>query len=316
MIHKGFLKHGMFIEGRPIGTLLRYQNYKTQPSMLARLAMMLPDAVRPTPDPALLIKQFVEAMNDMSVKSVWLQLFSANGELDQDGKGATSALVAALRSAGIVPVGWGYCYSKNAATDLDLATRLCGTYGIDAFVADVEPGNTVHSQPDTWDPAAFEILIKGLSTKFGKDNLGISTFASMKLHPDALKIMLVAQPYVCMYAPQVYWFDNDPAIYLRNSLATWRAAGISTPIVATAQSYWDIGEGTPSQGVMEGKVKKLISDFTDDDWLKLIGLNWYHAGGQNTSNSGAMSDPMIAAIVAGRLNDKSYASPPPVVASV
>jgi hypothetical protein len=152
MINQGFLKHGMFIEGRPISALLRYQNYKTPPSLLSRLTMMLPDAIRPAPDPAPLIKNFIQAMNDMSVKSVWLQLFNANGELDPDGKGATSALVAALESAGIVPVGCGYCYSKNASTDLALASSLCDAYGIDAFVADVEPGNPVHMQPDTGTP--------------------------------------------------------------------------------------------------------------------------------------------------------------------
>jgi hypothetical protein len=134
----------------------------------------------------------------------------------------------------------------------------------------------------------------------------------MKLHPDALKIMLIAQPYVGMYAPQDYWFDNDPAPYVRNSLATWRAAGITTPIVATIQSYWDIGEGTPAQSVMEAKVQKFIADFTNGDWHNFIGLNWYHAGGQNTSTSGAMSDPMIAAIIAGQLNNKPYAPSTPV----
>ena len=99
MIHPGFLKHGMFIEGRPISTLLRYRNYKAQPSILSRLVTMLPDAIRPALDPALLIEQFIRAMNNMAVRSIWLQLFNADGELDRDGK------VAALKSVGIVPVG-------------------------------------------------------------------------------------------------------------------------------------------------------------------------------------------------------------------
>jgi hypothetical protein len=297
----------MFIEGRPISTLLRYRNYKAQPSILSRLVTMLPDAIRPALDPALLIEQFIRAMNNMAVRSIWLQLFNADGELDRDGKGATSALVAALKSVGIVPVGWGYCYSKNASTDVALASRLCGAYGINAFVADVEPGNIVHKQADTWDRTAFATLIEGLNAKLGKDNLGISTFANMRLHPDALKIMLIAEPYVCMYAPQVYWFDNLPATYVRQTLETWRAAGITTPLVATVQSYWDLQEGTPAQGTIECKVQEFISLFADDDWRKLIGLNWYHAGGQNTSRSGAMSDPMIDAIVAGHLNYKPYA---------
>src|SRR5215467_4362087 len=119
-LSKPIIGHGIFIEGNPIGTLSRYQGYKTAPSMLERLMSMLPDALRPSPDPVALIGKFVEAMNDMAVKSVWLQLFNRRGEIDRDGKGATAQLVGALKSAGIAPVGWGYCYNKNATTDLAL----------------------------------------------------------------------------------------------------------------------------------------------------------------------------------------------------
>jgi hypothetical protein len=290
VIHPGFLKHGMFIEGRPISTLLRYRNYKAQPSILSRLVTIHPGD-----------EQYGGQINlAAAVQRRWR---ARSGRQRRD--------IGASRRA---QVGWnrpgrmGCCYSKNASTDVALASRLCGAYGINAFVADVEPGNIVHKQADTWDGTAFGTLIEGLNAKFGKDNLGISTFANMKLHPDALKIMLIAEPYVCMYAPQVYWFDNLPATYyVRQTLETWRAAGITTPLVATVQSYWDLEERTPEQGIMECKVQEFISLFADDDWRKLIGLNWYHAGGQNTSRSGAMSDPMIDAIVAGHLNYKPYA---------
>jgi hypothetical protein len=310
-MHKGFLRHGIFIEGDPINALLRYQTYKTVPSMLARLASMLPDALRPAPDPATLIAKFIEAMNDMSVQSVWLQLFNAHGEIDRDGKGATTELVAALKSASIVPVGWGYCFSRNASTDLALALRLCEKYALDVFVADVEPGNSVDNTPDTWITSDFEALIKGLNARFGRSNLAVSTFANMSKHPDALPVMRIAEQYVCMYAPQVYWFGNDPASYVRTSLTSWRNVGIVTPLVATAQSYWGLGEGTPTQAVMEAKVSKFIADFANNDYGTIVGLNWYHAGGKNVPNGGAMSDPMIQAIAAGRLNDKPFAVPPP-----
>jgi hypothetical protein len=307
VINKGFLRHGIFLEGVPIKTLVRYQNYKAAPSILDRLMAILPEALRPVPDPEALIAKFIEAMNDMSVKSVWIQLFNTNGELDAAGNGATSALVSALKSRGIAPVGWGYCYSKNATSDLDLAMNLCGKYGFDAFVADVEPGNTVHGQPDNWDPAAFKTLIKGLSTKLGIENLAVSTFASMTVHSDALPIMRIAKDYVCMFAPQVYWFNNDPASYARSSIASWRTSELTTPLVATAQSYWDKIEGTPSQAIMEEKVQKFIDDFSDGDFGTLIGLNWYHAGGANSASSGAMSDSMISSIAAGHINDKPFA---------
>ncbi len=308
MVHKGFLRHGMFIEGKPINALARYQYYKAPPSIFARLAGMLPEALRPAPDPLLLIDKFIQAMHDMSVKSVWIQLFNANGALDANGSGATAALVAALKSSGIVPVGWGYCYSENAGRDVELACRLCGTYRLDAFVADVEPGNKVRGRPDTWQLPAFEALIKGLSAKFGAANLGLSTFANMMVHADAVPVMHVAASYVCMFAPQVYWFDKDPVAYMRSSLASWRNSGIAAPLVATVQSYWDTGEGTPAKAVMETKVEMFVSNATKGDYGQLIGLNWYHAGGANSSKCGAMSDPMIGAIAAGQLNDKPYAA--------
>ena len=195
-MHKGFIGHGIFIEGNPIGSLSRYQGYKNAPSMLERLISLLPDALRPSPDPEALIGKFVEAMNDMAVKSVWLQLFNRHGEIDRDGKGATAQLVGALKSAGIVPVGWGYCYNKNATTDLALTVMLAQKYALDVFVADVEPGNPVDGTPDNWDTGDFENLMKGLSAHFGKSNLAVSTFANMARHPDALPVMRVAEPYV------------------------------------------------------------------------------------------------------------------------
>ena len=310
-MHKGFIGHGIFVEGNPIGTLSRYQGYKTSPSMLERLMSMLPDALRPSPDPVALIGKFVEAMNDMAVKSVWLQLFNRHGEIDRDGKGATAQLVGALKSASIVPVGWGYCYNKNATTDLALTVMLAQKYALDVFVADVEPGNPVDGTPDNWDTGDFENLMKGLSAHFGKSNLAVSTFANMARHPDALSVMRVAEPYVCMYAPQIYWFDNDPAAYARTSLDSWRAAGIATPLVATTQSYWDLSEGTPPQAVMEAKVSKFVGDFANSDYATIVGLNWYHAGGVNSSSSGAMSDSMIQSIAAAHLNAKPFAAPPP-----
>lgn len=309
-MHKGFTGHGIFIEGSPIGTLTRYKNYKTMPSMLERITEMLPDALRPAPDPAMLISNFIHAMNDMSVKSVWLQLFNSHGEIDPNGNGATPQLVSALKAAGIIPVGWGYCYSRNAATDLGLTQRVCQKYPLEAFVVDVEPGNTVNGAADTWNTGDFATLIKGLAGHFGTPNLGISTFANIAKHGDALPVMRAAQPFVCMYAPQVYWFDNDPAPYVRTSLTSWRDAGFAAPLVATAQSYWSVGEGTPAQSVMEAKVATFINEFTDGDYGTIAGLNWYSAGGANSSSDGAMSDPMIQAIAAGHLNQKPYKAPP------
>ena len=190
----GFLGHGMFLEYAPMRTLQRYAGYKEANPVGATTEQ--------------LVGRFIQAMQDMHVASVWIQLFTASGVLDGDGRGGTKELVDGLRRAKIGVAGWGYCYSENAATDAGLAKHLCGQYGITAFVADVEPGNPVHDHPDTWQPAAFNNLIAGLKGTFGKDNLGISTFGSLKGHDDAAKIYRLAINDVAMFAPQVYWYKS------------------------------------------------------------------------------------------------------------
>jgi hypothetical protein len=174
----------------------------------------------------------------MKVGSIWIQLFSASGELDPSGQGATPELVAALKTANIACVGWGYCYSKNAASDGDLAKQLCAKYGIKAFIADVEPGNTVHHEPDSWLPADFNRLIGGLNAAFGKDNLGISTFGNLRGHDDAAKIYKLAVGSVALFAPQIYWYNKPAVTYAQDCIKSFRDASIGNPLVATTQAYW------------------------------------------------------------------------------
>ena len=293
-INPAFLGHGMFLEYSPLTTLHRYRDYKGQGD--------------PNAGTAQLVAKFIQAMQDMHVGSVWIQLFSASGNLDPAGHNGTRELVDGLKAAGIACVGWGYCYSGNAATDAGLAKHLCGQYGIDAFIADVEPGNTVHGSPDTWDKTAFRNLIAGLKENFGKDGLGVSTFGTLKGHDDAAAIYRLAAPDVALFAPQMYWYAHPPVAYAQASIASFRKAGITNPLVATTQSYWEIDKnGGVSRERMEAQVKAFVTGFAD--WGKLAGLNWYHAGNANTDASGAMSDVMIATIAAANLQQKPYAAP-------
>jgi hypothetical protein len=263
----------------------------------------------PNPSTTALVGKFIEAVTDMKMASVWIELFTRTGTLDRDGKGGTKELVAGLKAANIQVVGWGYCHSKNSVRDLALAKQLCAKYRIDAFVADVEPGNTVGGKKDSWKPSDFTTLMKGLNDHFKTDNLAISTFAHMGMHPDARDVMKLATSLVCMYAPQIYWNSRDPVKYAKDSIASWPAAGITTPLVATVQSYWELDEGTPGRKAIEARVAKFVSDFPDSEWKKLIGLNWYHAGNENSARTGGMSDAMIAAIADGQLQKKPYKQP-------
>lgn len=290
-INRAFLGHGMFLEYGPLRTLDRYASYG------GGTATTLDEKAA----------RFVKAMQDMHVSSVWIQLFTASGTLD-NGNGGTRELVAALKQASIACAGWGYCYSQNAATDGDLAKQLCNKYGIDAFIADVEPGNPVHGQPDQWQTQPFKNLIASLKSTFGKDNLGMSTFGNLNGHPDAAAIYRLAIDDVSFFAPQIYWYKKTPVAYAKLCVDSFRQSGIGNPIVATVQSYWDADSGFP-QPSAEAQVKQFISGYSD--WGNIIGLNWYHAGNQNTAGSGAMSDNMITDIAAGRLDQKPYASPVP-----
>jgi hypothetical protein len=293
-INRAFLGHGMFLEYGPLKSLDRYASYGG-------------GGTATTLDQK--IERFIKAMQDMHVGSVWIQLFSASGSLDS-GSGGTKELVAALKQASIPCAGWGYCYSQNAASDGDLAKQLCTKYGIDAFIADVEPGNTVHGHPDTWNPHAFKNLMASLKATFGKDNLGMSTFGSLTLHPDAAAIYKLAIDDVAFFAPQIYWYKKAAVAYAKACIDSFRQNGIGNPIIATVQSYWQVDESTNfPQASAESQVKQFIGGFAD--WGSIIGLNWYHAGNQNTASTGAMSGNMISDIVNARLDQKPYAAPVP-----
>jgi hypothetical protein len=253
--------------------------------------------------------RFVRAMQDMKVGSVWMQLFSRSGPLDH-GTGGTSELIAALKATDIKVAGWGYCQGTQTNAALDNAKTLCGKYGIDAFVADIEPGNTVDGAVDKWDPKLFGEFMSELKQNFGQDNLGLSTFARLDLHPDARDIVKLAPPYVGVFAPQIYWNGRSPVSFAQASLKSFRDAGIQTPLVATTQSYWDRTNAshpeTPKRATVEKKLAGFLRDFRDADFAKVIGLNWYHAGKHNTEKEGGMSDAMISSIILARLDTKPY----------
>ena len=52
------------------------------------------------------------------------------------------------------------------------------------------------------------------------------------------------------------------------------ADGIANPLVITGQAYW--GEGAPTKSVMEEKLGAFATGF--QEWGKIIGFNWWHAG--------------------------------------
>jgi hypothetical protein len=291
-----FRGHGVFVERSPIETLRRYAAYPKRA------------AARSVSD---LVDRFIEALHDMHMTSVWVQLFNINGIIDKDGQQGTKELVDGARAAGISIVPWGYCFGLNSedskSNDFQLAITLCNQYALEVFVADIEPGNKIGKRYDNWDQSVLERLATNLSGHFGTPNIGLSSFGSLTKQPTARRQLAPIATYFCFCAPQIYWGKREPVKYAQRCLDSWSKAVPGAAIVATTQSYWDKGENTGSQTFMETQLARFTGKFPDSSWSRLLGLNWYHAGGQNVASHGAMSQRMIATIMAARLDLKPYA---------
>jgi hypothetical protein len=275
----------------------------------------------------------------MNVPNVWVYTFGRGGMID---KANTTVLVAALKQQSFRVAAWGYCSSKNTDAALQHADEIKHDYGIDAFIADVEPYNTAD---DDWDnkDTIFDNLIDGLVQRFGTDNLGISIAPPwLMLDSKHDKKSRVTQHLVqraagkiSVLAPQVYWMDypkktgsvdhygdtglsehdypqHDPEAYARLCIHCWRDAGVTLPLVISGQTYWSAQEHTPPRPFMEGQLDKFIATFshwaaTDFVNRNVIGMNWYHAGQPDKNGEGAMSDAMIQSIHAAGLDRFPYA---------
>jgi hypothetical protein len=291
-----FRGHGIFVERSPIETLRRYASYPRRPA-----ATKVSD----------LVDRFIEALHDMHMTSIWVQLFNVNGTIDKDGRQGTKELVDGARTAGISIVPWGYCFGLNSedpkSNDFQLAIELCDQYALEVFVADIEPGNRIGKRIDKWNQNTLERLATSLSAHFGTPNIGLSSFGSLTKQPTARKQLAPIATSFGFCAPQIYWGKREPVKYAQRCLDSWSKTVPESAIIATVQSYWDKGENTGSQALMESRVARFTSRFPDSSWSRLIGLNWYHGGGRNVASEGAMSQQMIATIMAARLDQKPYA---------
>jgi hypothetical protein len=307
-INKAFLGHGIFTEYSIANALRRYRNY---------------GGGAPATTPSELIARFIAAMQDMDIRNVWIQIFTRHMKFDMDPASAQlrKDLVTALTNANIAWAGWGYCAGANATRDLGWIQQFRHDLGMQAFVIDAEPEESKHK--DVWTSADFTTFVSGVNQLFGTDNLALSTWPCVQLRESSVKtLMKIAEPYVCLFAPQAYWMDypgnvhyhalgysmtdfppHDPVAFVRMMIRAWADAGITKPLVISVQAYWE--NSSPSKAVMSQKADQFARHFTD--WNQILGFNWYHAGkGDDTSADGSMSDEMISAIKAAKLGAKPY----------
>lgn len=310
-INPVFLGHGIFTEFSVKNALRRFENY-TSPNQA-------------NPPPTDNIDRFILALKDMEISTVWIQLFTRSkpGDVDPTKAGAAlrKDLVAKLASAKIKFAGWGYCAATNRDRDIGLIKQFRDDLGMTAFVIDAEP----EKAKDQWTESDFDKFTGGVNGLLGTDNIALSTWPVLQIQDDpvnpVVKLMKIAAPRVCLFAPQAYWMNyptkvhysstglketdfprDDPASFVRLVIEAWRRLDFTQPLVISGQAYW--GEGSPPKKTMNAKVNRFVTNFTD--WSKIVGFNWYHAGKANTSNDGSMSDEMVAAIAAAHMGTKPY----------
>jgi hypothetical protein len=307
-INKAFLGHGIFTEYSITNALDRFKHY---------------GGGAPAATPADQIARFVTAMKDMDVRNVWIQIFTRQQKFDMDAASTQlrKDLITALTNANISWAGWGYCAGANATRDLGWIQQFKSDLGMQAFVIDAEPEEAKHK--DVWTTEDFTNFVSGVSNRFGVDNVAISTWPCVQLRENSVKTLLkAAEPFVCLFAPQVYWMDypsnvhyhtlgysmadyppHDPVSFVRMMIRAWADAGFTKPLVMSGQAYWE--STSPSKAVMNLKASQFANHFAD--WTQILGFNWYHAGkGDDTNATGSMSDEMVATIKAARLGAKPY----------
>ena len=308
-INKAFLGHGIFTEYSINNALERFKTY---------------GGGAPATTPAQKIARFVTAMKDMDIRNVWIQIFTRGQKFDMDAPSAQlrKDLIKALGNANIAWAGWGYCGGVNATRDLTWIKQFKHDLAMQAFVIDAEPEEENHK--DVWTTADFTTFVTGVNQLFGTDNVAMSTWPCVQVREKSVKtLMKIAEPLVCLFAPQVYWMNHpsdpphystlgysaaefpphDPIAFVRMMIRAWKDAGFTKPLVISGQAYWT--PTSPSQAKMNEKAEQFARHFAD--WNQIVGFNWYHAGtGEDSVPEGSMSDAMVNSIKSAKLGGKPY----------
>lgn len=238
------------------------------------------------------------AVRELNMQHAWVRV---HGARQTHAIEPTSSLIGALKAGGIAVAGWGWCQGEDAQRESELAIRSLDRFGLTDYVADIEEG--VNNA--LWTAEEVETFLTAMRAAVS-GALGVSSHGFLHFHVPSL--MTAADGIVDFFAPQVYWFWhptrrirdaiggsaaefplNDPDSYARVCLRSWRSH-VTAPIVLTGQAYW--GEHPDfTQALAEAKVRTFLAKFDEHD--AIVGLNWWHLGGQGQN---AMSPDMFNAI--------------------
>ncbi|HEY8698434.1 MAG TPA: hypothetical protein VIM02_12530 [Rhizomicrobium sp.] len=257
------------------------------------------------------IPKAIAAMRRAQMTHAWLRIHG-RAPYGPATRAQISQFLAALRAANVSVAGWGWCQGDDPARDAAVALGEIQRFGLDAYLADIEPDNT------KWTVAKITTFCTALRAGF-HGALAVTSYPLIDWHEPAL--LKATLPYVDMVNPQIYWFHfpnakmvaqfprpgggryrtDSAADYTDLCLERWRKlmAGSQKPIVVSGQAYW--GENGITQGEVEAKVSEFLGSW--NGYATIAGFNWYSLGGDTT-----MSPAMLTAITAAKLGDKIYAS--------
>jgi hypothetical protein len=316
-LSKAFLGHSIFTEFSVQNALTRFQDYGAPQGA-------------PPPTDAQRIDRFIQALQDLQIGSVFIQLFTRSGDVETNdaNQNLRKELTGALVQAGINWAGWGYCAGSNWNRDEGLVTQFQDALSMPAFMIDAEPGNKINGVADIWAQSDFDAFTDYLQQKVGTDNLTLTTWPVLQMQNDPahnvplVTLMKIAAPRIGAFVPQAYWMNhpsqayynlgfsqqdyppNDPVSFVRLCVKSWSMLGFTTPLIVAGQTYWSASDSTPPMATMNTKVADFTTTFAD--WPQIVGFSWYHAGMNNSTQTGAMSDAMINAIKQGKLGAKPY----------
>ncbi len=252
----------------------------------------------------------IEAMKNAGMSHAWVRIHGEKA-YSSASKKAISGFVDDLKTVGISVAGWGWCQGADAVADAKLALKELDYFKLTDYVADIEHGHHNANWTESEITNFCTRVRAGVSGGFG-----ITTFPLIDWHEP--KLMKAAIPFVDMFNPQVYWLHypnkkmvkqfkrpngksytvNNAAEYTELCLDGWTKlmGSMKMDFVLTGASYW--GEGnTRADG--EDKVDEFLSQW--NRFNRVIGLNWWHFGGDK-----AMSYRMLDSITKAKLGAKTY----------
>jgi hypothetical protein len=228
------------------------------------------------------------AMHGMDMRHAWLRVHGADGAWRTE---ANAALADALRAAGIRVGVWGWCDGNEVGRDIANALAAIDAFGPDAYIADIEPG----VRGARWTPADAAVFAAAVKARLGSRPLVVSGPGFIA---DNAAAVMAAMDAADAFAPQAYWFDEDPVEHVKRCVNQWRRV-VTKPLVITGQAYWGERPGWTEERA-ERQLEAFLAGF--DGYGEIVGLNWW-----NLAAPDAMSARMRGAISAARLGQRDFA---------